>query len=143
MNRLALFLVVGLALVGGLASPAFAQGQLEVVAPPPEKVPAPEFLTPGQPAQLTRPREQDFYPDQIKSRHDPAFIVPFTTTIPTGPRTGVRFGLSGWTAPALRGETQLRREASGALAFGISVAWDVDIPEGEPGKRVQSEERPR
>jgi len=92
---------------------------------------------------MTRPREQDFYPDQIKSRHDPAFIAPFTTTIPTGPRTGIRVGLSGWTAPAARGETQLRREASGVLAFGISLAWDVAIPEEQPGKQVKPVKRSR
>jgi hypothetical protein len=55
--------------------------------------------------------------------------------IPTGPKTGVRVGLSGWTAPAGRGETVLRREAGGVLAFGLSLAWDVEIP--EPGKPVQ------
>lgn len=129
-----LFLVVSLAFVGWAAPPTFAQGQIEIVAPPPEKPPALEFVTPGQPAELTRPREQDFYSDQIRSRHDPAFIAPFTTTIPTGPRTGVRVGLSGWTAPASRGETVLRREASGALAFGISVAWDVELKEEQPDK---------
>jgi hypothetical protein len=115
----------------------FAQEPLKIIAPPPpaaERAPALEFLTPGQPAQLTRPRDQDFYPDQVKSRHDPAFVVPFTATVPTGPRTGVRVGLSGWTAPAGRGEGVLRREASGALAFGISVAWDVDIPEEQLGR---------
>ena len=143
MNRRVLFLVVGLVLPGGVIAPAAAQEPLKIVAPPPEKAPVPEFVIPGQPAELTRPREQDFYPEPIRSRHDPAFIKPFTTVIPTGPKTGVRVGLSGWTAPAGRGETVLRREASGVLAFGLSVAWTVTVEEEGPEKKVQPGERPR
>ncbi|MBI2544406.1 MAG: hypothetical protein HYW16_04185, partial [Candidatus Rokubacteria bacterium] len=44
------------ALVGG-PLPAFAQGQVEIKAPPPERAPRPEFIIPGQPPELTRPRE--------------------------------------------------------------------------------------
>lgn len=143
MARVARFLLLVLLLSGGIVTSAAAQDQLKIIAPPPlppEKAP-PEFVIPGQPAELTRPREQDFYPDQIRSRHDPAFIAPFTTTIPTGPRTGVRVGLSGWTAPAVPGENVLRREAGGALAFGLSFAWDVDLKkEEQPGKQVQPAE---
>ena len=88
MKRFVGFLLLSVALAGLAVAPAFAQGPLKIIAPPPppaEKAPALEFVTPGQPAQLTRPREQDFYPEQIKSRHDPAFIVPFTATIPSRP----------------------------------------------------------
>ena len=147
MRRSAWFPLFTLALSGGLLSAAAAQDQLKIIAPPPsppEQAPQPEFVIQGQPPQLTRPREQDFYPDRIRSRHDPAFIAPFTATIPTGPRTGVRVGLSGWTAPAVPGENVLRREAGGALAFGLSFAWDVDLKkEEQPGKPVQPTEGPR
>lgn len=134
MKRSAWVLLLMLALSGGIVTSAVAQDQLKIVAPPPpppEKAP-PEFVAPGQPAELTRPRELDFYPDDIRTRHDPAFIVPFTGVVPTGPRTGVRVGLSGWTAPAVRGENVLRREATGALAFGLSLAWDVELPKETP-----------
>jgi len=140
MRRSAWFLLLVLALSGGIVTSAAAQDQLKIIAPPPPppEQGGPEFVIPGQPTQLTRPSEQDFYPNQIKSRHDPAFIAPFTTTIPTGPRTGVRVGLSGWTAPAVPGENLLKREASGSLAFGLSFAWDVDLKkEAQPGKQVQ------
>jgi len=140
MRGSAWVLLLVLALAGGIVSAAAAQDQLKIIAPPPpppEKAP-PEFVIPGQPAELTRPREQDFYPDRIRSRHDPAFIVPFTATVPTGPTSGVRVGLSGWTAPAVPGENVLKREAGGALAFGLSFAWDVEVEKEEkPGKPVQ------
>ena len=143
MKRALLWFAVFLGFMAWMAAHAAAQEPLKIVAPPPEKAPVPEFVIPGQPAELTRPREQDFYPEPIRSRHDPAFIKPFTTVIPTGPKTGVRVGLSGWTAPAGRGETVLRREASGALAFGLSVAWTVTVEEKGPEKKVQPGERPR
>jgi hypothetical protein len=147
MARVARSLLLVLLLSGGIVTSAAAQDQLKIIAPPPappEQAPQPEFVIQGQPPQLTRPREQDFYPDRIRSRHDPAFIAPFTATIPTGPRTGVRVGLSGWTAPAVPGENVLRREAGGALAFGLSFAWDVDLKkEEQPGKPVQPTEGPR
>ena len=146
MRRSAWFLLLGLALSGGLVSAAAAQDQLKIIAPPPPppEQGGPELVIPGQPAQLTRPHEQDFYPDQIKSRHDPAFIAPFTTTVPTGPRTGVRVGLSGWTAPAVPGENVLKHEAGGVLAFGLSFAWDVDLKkEAQPAKPVPPAETSR
>ena len=146
MGRITRFLLLVLVFSGGIVASAAAQDQLKIIAPPPpppEQGPA-EFVIPGQPAQLTRPREQDFYPDQIRSRHDPAFIAPFTTTIPTGPTTGVRVGLSGWTAPAVPGENVLKREAGGVLAFGLSFAWDVDLKkEAQPVKQLQPPETPR
>jgi hypothetical protein len=37
----------------------------------------------------------------------------------------------------------LRREASGVLAFGLSVAWTVTVEEEGPEKKVQPGERPR
>src|SRR3990167_168552 len=105
MRRLAwvVALLLGLILPFGGPLPALAQGQVEIKAPPPERPPRPEFIIPGQPPELTLLREQEFYPDRIRSRHDPAFIVPFSTTVSTGPRTVGRFGLSLWTAPQGRG----------------------------------------
>ena len=120
-------MLVLVALVGG-PLPAFAQGQVEIKAPPPERAPRPEFIIPGQPPEVTRPREQDFYPDRIRSRHDPAFIVPFSTTVSTGPRTVARFGLSAWTAPQGRGDTPgAAREIGGWLGFGFSFVWDIPV----------------
>lgn len=126
-----LLLGLGLLAVGPL--PALAQGQVEIVAPPPERVPLPEFISPGQPPDISRPHEQDFYPDRIRLRHDPAFIVPFSTTVSTGPRTGARIGLSAWTAPQGRGNFLMARESGGWFAFGLSIVWDVPAEPEKPG----------
>lgn len=128
------FLVIlGLVLLVGAPLQALAQGQVEITAPPPARPPRPEFIIPGQPPDVTRPREQDFYPDQIRTRHDPAFIVPFSTTVATGPKTAVRFGLSAWTAPAGRGNVPwAAREVGGWFALGFSFVWDVSTDLEKP-----------
>lgn len=132
--RLGFVLFVGLVLLVGQAGPALAQGQVEITAPPPLPPPRPEIITPGQPVGISRPREQDFYPDEIRLRHDPAFIAPLSATVPTGPKTVARFGLSGWTAPRGRGgDSVAAREVPGWLAFGFSFVWDIPI-EPEPAE---------
>ena len=130
-------LAVGLALFS--AGPSWAQGQIEVVAPPPERVKPPEFVSPGQPPEITRPREADFRPDNVRTRHDPAFITPLTTTVPTGPKKGVRIGLSGWTAPPARDNAVFSRENSGLFALGITFVWDVPI---EPARATPAPPAP-
>lgn len=121
-------LMLGLVLLIGGPLPVVAQGQVEIKAPPPERAPRPEFVIPGQPPELSRPSEQDYYPDRIRSRHDPAFIVPFSTTVSTGPKTVARFGLSGWTAPQGRGDTPwAAREIGGWFGFGFSFVWDIPV----------------
>ncbi len=125
--------MVGLALLtGGLAPAALAQGQVEITAPPPERAPRPEFIIPGQPPDVTRPREQEFYADDIRVRHDPAFIVPLSATVSTGPRTAARFGLSLWTAPQGRGNLVYAHEVPGWLAIGFSFVWDIPVEPERP-----------
>jgi len=116
------------------------QGQVEIVAPPPERglIP-PELVLPGPPPQATQPHEADFRPDNIRTTHDPAFIVPFTSTVQTGPDTAVRIGLSGWTAPPGRGDRQVAREISGWFAFGLTMAWPI---QAEPEKPKPAPSRP-
>ena len=132
-----------LGLGGGLAlfpvAPGWAQqGQVEIVAPAPERLRPPEFILPGQPPEISHPQEADFRPDNIRTRHDPAFIAPFTTTVQTGPNTAVRVGLSGWTAPPGRGDLQLARESTGWFAIGFTIAWDVfvepETPKASPAR---------
>ena len=119
--------VTGLVLLAWGPRAAWAQGQVEITAPPPERVPRPEFVIPGQPPGVTVPREQDFYADEIRVRHDPAFIVPLSTTVSTGPKTVARFGFSGWTAPRGRGDLLIAREVPGWFALGFSFVWDIPI----------------
>ena len=126
-------LMLGLVALFGGPLPLFAQGQVEIKVLPPERAPRPEFIIPGQPPEVTRPREQEFYPDRIRSRHDPAFIVPFSTTVSTGPRTLGRFGLSLWTAPQGRGDAPPgAREIAGWLGFGFSFVWDIPVETEKP-----------
>lgn len=137
--------IVTLGLAAGLAllpveSGWAQQGQVEITAPPPERVKPPEFVLPGQPPEITRPHEADFRPDNIRTRHDPAFIAPFTTTVRTGPTTAVRVGLSGWTAPPGRGDLIMARENSGWFALGFTIVWDVLVepekPQASPAGRT-------
>lgn len=132
--------IVLLGLGAALFTAAPGWAQVEIVAPPPERplIP-PEIVTPGQPPEVTHPSEADVRPDNIRTRHEPAFIVPFTATIRTGPDTAVRVGLSGWTAPPGRGDLQLVREISGWFALGLTIASDVPA---EPAKPKPSPVRP-
>lgn len=110
------------------AAPAWAQGrQVEIVAPPPERAIPREIVTPGQPPQMTRPREADFRSDNIRTRHDPAFITPLTTTTRTGPNTAARIGFSGWTAPPAKDNAVVARENSGLFALGITIIWGIPV----------------
>src|SRR3989304_3135215 len=80
MRRLAwvVALLLGLILPCGGPLPALAQGQVEIKAPPPQRPPRPEFISPGQPPELPRPpqpgaaprRERDgpVAPGQLTSR---------------------------------------------------------------------------
>jgi hypothetical protein len=132
--------VLGLlaATLGGLAVAASTVEAQEIelgTAPPEPRVPRPEILPPPGFDEITRPRESDFYPEDIRVRLDPAFILPLTTVRPTGPTSGVRFGLSGWTAPQTPvGQTpSALRENPGWFALGFSIVWDVPVkPSGLP-----------
>lgn len=138
-------LIVSLGLAAGLSlvpgAPSWGQpGQIEIVAPPPERpILPPDLVTPGQPPEVTHPSEADFRPDNVRTRHDPAFIVPFTTTVRTGPNTAVRLGLSGWTAPPGYGGSLVARETSGWFALGLTVVWGVSV---EPEKAKASSAPP-
>jgi hypothetical protein len=129
MTRPVTCTVLTLTLAAGLAGPVWAQQpptDLGVTAPaPPPAPPTPELgLEPTQPPEEQGAREQEFYPDRVRSRHNPAFVTPFVATVPTSRTSGVKIGLSGWTAPALPFDM---RESSGGVAFGISVVWGVPV----------------
>lgn len=142
--RLSLILVMIVAGAGVFASPAQAQRELEVTLPAAAQPPAPEMTIRRAPSEATRPREQEFYPEDIRSRYDPVFIDPFSTTVRIGPKTGVRVGLAGWISSPGRGNLQIQREVAGGLvSFGLGVAWDVPIQEEPAGKPAQPVKSPR
>jgi hypothetical protein len=129
-----------------LLSPRPGGGQeIEIEAKPPGARPEPrppqmEIITPPGAREITRPRESDFYPEDIRVRLDPAFIAPFTTVRPTGPKTAVQFGLAGWTAPntPVASQQGYLRESPGWFALGFSVISDRPVREGVPVKQGAS-----
>ena len=118
------FVTAGVALWTSVALAQVGRG-LEVGAP---SAPAPlDFrLERTMPLEERVIREQEFYPGPVRSRHEPAFVIPFVTEVqtaaptPSSPGSAVRVGLSAWTAPALPFDM---RESSGGAAFGLTVIW--------------------
>ncbi len=111
--------VVLLALVGS----APAQSDVEMRTAP---QPGPRFeIVPPSPAtrEVTKPREADFYRDDVRVRHEPAFVEPFTGRT----EGGNEYGLSGWTSPnppvgSLA--SQGHQQSNGSFALGITFLFD-------------------
>lgn len=101
-----------------------------VVAPPPTP-PTPNFgFERAIPLEQEGAREQEFYPERTRSIHQPGFLRGATKTSRTSRTSGVRWGLSGWTAPRIPFDM---RESSGGAAFGLSIEWGVPLePPAEP-----------
>jgi hypothetical protein len=120
---------------GTTASPVTGQPGVGVVAPPPAQ-PAPELgFEPGIPPDQGRAREEEFYPERTRSIHQPAFVKGANRTIRTSRTSGVRVGLSGWTAPRVPFDM---RESSGGVAFGLTIEWGTPLEppvEGAPARR--------
>ncbi len=126
------FVTLVLALAPGAA--VAQQIDIETSIPQPEPpgppaLPRPEIVPPPGAREITRPREADFQPQDIRVRIDPAFIEPFTTVRQTSPKTAVRFGLAGWTAPqaGVHQAEGVVHESQGVLALGFSIIWDVPV----------------
>ena len=107
--------------VGG---PASAQTSLDVkTSAPPGDPRELEIVAPSPGArEVSRPREADFYREDIRVQHEPGFVEPATTRPASGPVKKV--GLSGWTAPPGRGDGVAQHETSGWFGFGLSVIWE-------------------
>lgn len=123
--------VAAIAWVVLLAGPAGAQQPAPPVGPPPAaefgvRAPAPSptpklGLEPTHPPEEQGAREQEFYPGElVRSRHEPAFVTPFVTSVPVSSTSTVRVGLSGWTAPRVPFDF---RESTGGVAFGLTIVW--------------------
>jgi hypothetical protein len=88
--------------------------------------PAPRFeIVPQGPAarEATKPREADFYREDVRVRQEPAFIEPFVTRTPGGNEVG----LSGWTAPEVPVGSLASRayqQNNGWFALGITFIWN-------------------
>lgn len=105
-------------------APAGAQNQIEIGATAPEK-PRQLHIVEPSPAtrEATRPREANFYREDVRVRHQPAFIEPFVGET----QGGAKYGLSGWTAPATPVGSLVSQQpwsTTGWPALGITVIWD-------------------
>jgi hypothetical protein len=113
-----------LMIIGMLAAPAFAQSPVEIQATAPEKLPQIRIVEPTPATrEATRPQESDFYREDVRVRHQPAFIEPFVGQT-TG---GTKYGLSGWTSPSTPVGSLVSQEPwarAGWFALGFSVIWD-------------------
>jgi hypothetical protein len=122
-------MVIGMAIGSGLlfvtlAAPATAQSPIEIRATAPEKPQQLRIVEPSEATrQSTRPREADFYREDVRVRHEPAFIEPFVGQT----QGGTKYGLSGWTSPTTPVGSYVSQEPwarTGWPALGITVVWD-------------------
>jgi hypothetical protein len=122
-------MVIGMAIGSGLlfvtlAAPASAQSPIEIRATAPEKPQQLRIVEPSEATrQSTRPREADFYREDVRVRHEPAFIEPFAGQT----QGGTKYGLSGWTSPTTPVGSYVSQEPwarSGWPALGFTVVWD-------------------
>jgi hypothetical protein len=122
-------MVIGMAIGSGLlfvtlAAPATAQSPIEIRATAPEKPQQLRIVEPSEATrQSTRPREADFYREDVRVRHEPAFIEPFAGQT----QGGTKYGLSGWTSPTTPVGSYVSQEPwarSGWPALGFTVVWD-------------------
>lgn len=116
-------MTVGLAATLGLTGTALGQSGVEMQS---AHTPPPHFeIVPPSPAtrEANKPAEADFYRDDVRVRHEPAFIEPFVGRT----RSGNQFGLSGWTAPNIPVgslASQGYQNDSGVFALGITFLFD-------------------
>ena len=125
MSRMVIGMVIGSGLLFvTMAAPATAQSPIEIRATAPEKPQQLRIVEPSEATrESTRPREADFYREDVRVRHEPAFIEPFVGQT----QGGTKYGLSGWTSPTTPVGSYVSQEPwarSGWPALGITVVWD-------------------
>jgi hypothetical protein len=131
MDRKVTVALSGLVLALATATPGLAQGRAEPsVTGAPAGAGGQQFeITKPPPAarDASRPRDSDFYREDVRVRHEPVFIEPATGTI-----GGRKVGLSGWTAPPGQGDRTVQREVGGWFSLGITFIWDAPPLPGAP-----------
>jgi hypothetical protein len=110
-----------------------------VVAPPPT-LPGPEFgFEESIPLEQGGVREESSYPERIRGVYAPAFVKSAVKTVRTSPTSGMRIGLSGWTATRIPFDD---RNNSGGPAIGLTIEWGKPLaPPPEPVEPVPPAER--
>jgi len=114
---------VGAAVTLVMAGPVLAQSDVEMRTAP-GWLPHFEVVSPGSAArEANRPSEADFYREDVRVRHEPAFIEPFVGRT----KGGNEVGLSGWTAPATPVgslASQGYQQTNGWFSLGITFVFD-------------------
>lgn len=122
---------VGVTMLPGLAGSAAAQSDVEMRSVP-RQAPHFEIVPPGPATrEASRPTDADFYREDVRVRHEPAFIEPFVGRTKGGNEVGV----SGWTTPnppvgSLA--SQGYQQANGWFALGITFLFDYPPKAARP-----------
>ena len=129
--------LIGALSAAAVAAPAAAQSDVEMRA---ASKPAPHFeIVPPSPAtrEATRPSDADFYREDIRVRHEPAFIEPFVGRT----AEGNEYGMSGWTSPnppVGSYGSQGYGQSNGWFSLGLTFLFDYPP---KPGPRPASAPR--
>jgi hypothetical protein len=115
-----------------LASPAVAQGPVEINSSTPAQPRQFEIISPGGPTSREKSRvpDADFYRDDQRVPYDPALIEPFVGTT----KNGSTYGASGWSSPQTPVgslASQGWQQTNGWLGFGFTFIWD-SAPSARP-----------
>jgi len=138
MGRVKGSTALGLALVLASAGLGWAQSGVEIQKTP-DTLPRFEIVPIDPEAKnATRPRDADFYGDDVHVRYEPAFIEPFVGHT----AEGNEYGLSGWTAPSTPVgslASQNYQQSNGAFSLGFTFVFDY--PPKVPPRRPASAPR--
>ena len=128
IHRVGAILLAGLVVGGLIPAVVGAQSSVEISTTAPEKPPQLRIEEPSPATrEATRPREADFYREDVRVRHQPAFIEPFIGET----EGGTKYGLSGWTSPATPVGSYVSQEPwsrGGWFALGLTIVWDSVPP---------------
>ena len=118
---------------GGSAVPAApaASGSVTVTPQPSPSQPQtpPDFGFENVLPEQGSPRE-DAHGERVRSIYQPAFVKGAVKTTRTSRTSGIRVGLSGWTAPRIPYDD---KDSSGFPALGITIEWGTPMePPAEP-----------
>lgn len=126
-------MLAGGALALAVVAPVSAQSPVEIKSTAPRPPRQFEIIAPGPAArEASRVPEADFYRDDQRVPHAPAFIEPFVGTT----KGGGKIGAAGWTAPQTPVGSlgsQVYQQNSGWFGFGITFIWDA-VPPGTPAR---------
>ena len=100
-----------------------------VVAPQPVP-PSPEFgFEESLPLLEGGLREQQSFPERTRGVYAPAFVRGASGVVRTSETSGMRIGLSGWTATRIPYDD---RNNGGGPAFGLTMEWGKPLPPPTP-----------